>query len=733
MPAPVFRAGHLWLQKTVDFPAADYLRCWGALFPKNIYKPRRTVLSGLEVEMNFEQMVQRILESSGLSRDEVMSRIRAKQEELGGFVTLEGAANIVARELGIVFERREPETRSLRIEDLLPGMSKVELLARVVRVQEPREFQRPGGKSGQVGSMVLQDSTGEIRLVLWDEKAEILKQGGLKKGDIVRVQGAYVRQGLDRKPELSLGARGSIVLCPDHPLAEELPPLSRSRMKIAELSPQMIEVDVAGRVVTTSEVRSFDRPDGTTGKVATLILMDGTGQVRVSLWDEWAELAKELNRGEVVMLENAVVKAGPAGGLELSLGSGGRLVRNPPGISDLPELRERPLKIAEVEPDMRSLDLAARVRRVLPLREFKRSDGSTGRVLSVVLADDTGALRASFWDHAAELAQKLRANDVVLLRNAYTRSGLGGRPEIHAGRATQVEINPPGVEVAGPQPQPLKIKDLEPNLEAVEVVGRIVELSGWREFTRPDGSRGKVASLVLGDDSGTVRVSLWQEHAEKAERMKVGDVVRLVDAYTTLGAFGQTELHLGRQGQLELNPALELPEVALGESSVPGPERVAISQVDREGMRVEVRGTVIQVFHRRPIFEVCPSCGRSVGGLETSLICEECGKQVVPEHRAVVSLLLDDGTGNIRVALFGRVAERLLGMGAQQVFEALKANPDLAAFYGGLGLVGRELLVSGVSRRDRYFDQLELRAQDFQIPDPLREATMLLKRLKEMT
>ncbi|MEM4188770.1 MAG: DUF2240 family protein, partial [Candidatus Hadarchaeum sp.] len=162
------------------------------------------VLSGLDVEMTFEQMVQSILEATGLSRDEVMSRIRSKQEELGGFVTLEGAANIVARELGVIFERKEPEVRPLRIEDLLPGMSKVDLLARVVRIQEPREFQRPSGKSGQVGSLVLQDSTGEIRLVLWDDKASILRQGGLKKGDIIKVQGAYVREGLDKRPELSL-------------------------------------------------------------------------------------------------------------------------------------------------------------------------------------------------------------------------------------------------------------------------------------------------------------------------------------------------------------------------------------------------------------------------------------------------------------------------------------------------------------------------------------------------
>jgi len=682
--------------------------------------------------MAFEQMVQRILETSKLSRDELMSRIRAKQEELGGFVTLEGAANIVARELGIVFEHREPEVRALHIEDLIPGMSKVDILARVVRIREPREFQRSSGKPGQVGSITLQDSTGEIRLTLWNDKSSLIKQGGLKKGDIVRVQGAYVRQGIDRRPELSLGARGSIVLCSDHPRAKELPPASETVPRIADLSPQMIEVDLAGRVVTTSDVRVFDRPDGTTGKVSTLILMDGTGQVRVSLWDEWAELSKSLKRGEAVFLENAAVRTGLGGRVELSLGSSGRLVRGPQAVPELPELMERPLKVREVEAGMRSLDLVAVVKRKFPLREFKRGDSSTGKVVSLVLADDSGILRASFWDSAAELAQKMQINDVVLLRNAYARAGLGGRPEIHAGRATKVELNPSGIEVAWPKSQLIKIGELEPNLDTVEVVGRVVEVTGQHEFTRPDGTKGKVASIILGDDSGTVRVSLWREHAEKVGQIKVGDVVRLIDAYTTLGALGQTELHLGSQGQLELNPSVELPQVVTMTATARRAERVAISRVGREGLQVEVRGTVIQVFHRRPLFDVCPNCGRSLGSSEASLVCEECGKLVTPEHRVVVSLLLDDGSSDIRVVLFGKVAERLLGMTAQQVFEALKTTPDIAAFYHGLNLVGRELIVSGATRRDLYFDQLEIRASDLQIPDPINEARGLLKRLKEM-
>ena len=51
--------------------------------------------------MNFDDMVKVILERGKVSRDELMSKIRQKQDELSGFITSEGAAIIVGRELGV--------------------------------------------------------------------------------------------------------------------------------------------------------------------------------------------------------------------------------------------------------------------------------------------------------------------------------------------------------------------------------------------------------------------------------------------------------------------------------------------------------------------------------------------------------------------------------------------------------------------------------------------------------
>ncbi|RLG57536.1 MAG: hypothetical protein DRN83_01575 [Hadesarchaea archaeon] len=706
-------------------------RAWATDFAQNPFSIEQEFIMGLDMELNFEQMVEKILADSNVTRDELMNRIHSKQKELGGFVTMEGAANIVARELGIVFEHGRPEIRALRIGDLIPGMSKIDIVARVVRVHEPKEFQRSSGSTGVVGSLLLEDGTGRIRLVLWNDRATMIKEGKVQKGDIVRIQNAYVREGLDGQPELGIGTRGSIVVNPDDPRAAELPKLMDSEVKISELKREMAEADVSGRVMAVSDCRVFERPDKSKGKVSTLMLADSTGQIRVSLWDKWAELSKELKRGDAIKLENAIIRARPGGRVELSLDARGRLVRL--DDSKLPEIPERQMKLNEIEPGIPILDISAKIKRIFPPHEFKRADGSHGKVQSAILVDDTGSVRASFWGTAADLLQRLQPGDVVLLKNAYTRTGLGGRTEVHIGGATTVEVNPPGISVGEPKPGPIRIGELEPNMDALEVVGRVVEVMEPRDFTRPDGRKGKVASMIIGDQSGTVRVSLWHEQAEKVRELKAGDIVRLVDCYSTLGLFGQTELHLSR-GTLEIKPDVEgLPPAEVIREVVPEAKRCKISEIEKEGMRIQVRGTVVQVFHRRPVFDTCPNCGRNLGSVDTNMFCEECGKVVTPEHRVVLSFLLDDGTDNIRVVLFGKVAEDLIGMNAQQVFESFKNAPELGKFYDGLKLVGKELVVTGIVRQDNYLNQLELRALSVDVAEPKHEARLIIEKLKEET
>ncbi|MEM2878444.1 MAG: DUF2240 family protein [Candidatus Hadarchaeales archaeon] len=681
------------------------------------------------MEHSFDQMIERIVRDTGLNREEVLRRVNEKQRELDWFVTPEGAANIVARELGIVFERPEPETRSLRLQDLVPGMSRVEVIARVQRVQEVKEFRRSDGTTSSVGSIILYDGTGQARLTLWGEKTSVLQD--IKKGDILKVTNGYVREGLDRKPEISLGSRGTLELNPDDPRCRDIPALPEGPTRISEVDPMMAEVDVIGRITGISEPKVFERSDGSTGKVSSIFITDGTGQIRVSLWGELSDISRRLKRGDVVRIENAYVKEGPGGRPELGLDSRGRIFQNPSDAPAIPELPTKPAKIREVEPNMPSVDVMGAVRRKLPTRDFRRSDGSTGKVASVVIGDETGTIRVSFWGRTTETAERINVGDVLLLKNASSRSGLWGFPELHVGPLTTIEINPSGVDIKTPAQSQVNISELEPNMEALKIVGRIIEISAPRDFTDSSGRSGKVMSMIIGDQSGAVRVSLWHRKAEEGSGLRVGDIVRLIDCYTAPGLFEPVEVHLEETGRIErVEDDAGIPRVEVIRGMRERAKRTPIAEIGGEGARVQIRGTVVQVFNRRPFFEVCPSCGRSLGVEEREVTCRECGKVVTPEHRPVLSLLLDDGTETLRVVMFGKIVEDFLKKSSGEIYRMYHSAQSTEEFYGGLNLISRELVVTGVVRQDRFTNQPELRAYEVREAVPVDETRMLIEELK---
>ena len=53
---------------------------------------------------NYDRILMKIANSSGLGKEEVERRIEAKRAKLSGLISDEGAAQVIAAELGINFE-----------------------------------------------------------------------------------------------------------------------------------------------------------------------------------------------------------------------------------------------------------------------------------------------------------------------------------------------------------------------------------------------------------------------------------------------------------------------------------------------------------------------------------------------------------------------------------------------------------------------------------------------------
>ncbi|MEM5882882.1 MAG: DUF2240 family protein, partial [Candidatus Aenigmatarchaeota archaeon] len=102
--------------------------------------------------LEYEKILEEIIKRSNISREEIEKMIFSKQEELSGLISREGAAYLVARELGIELE---PRKRRLEIKNIVAGMRNVNIIGRVFKVSEIIKFKRADGNEGKVASIFL--------------------------------------------------------------------------------------------------------------------------------------------------------------------------------------------------------------------------------------------------------------------------------------------------------------------------------------------------------------------------------------------------------------------------------------------------------------------------------------------------------------------------------------------------------------------------------------------------
>ena len=159
---------------------------------------------------SLEQIVNQILSSrSDLDRKEVMKMVEEKKRDAGDFLTDETAARIAASELGVKIVRK-PFRLKIQIQDLVSGLNDVTVTGKVIAVYPPKTFTRRDMTEGKLVSLVVSDESGELRVVLWDNKVDLVEKWKIQREQKIRISHGYVREGRDGKPELHLGQRGSI-------------------------------------------------------------------------------------------------------------------------------------------------------------------------------------------------------------------------------------------------------------------------------------------------------------------------------------------------------------------------------------------------------------------------------------------------------------------------------------------------------------------------------------------
>ena len=123
----------------------------------------------------------------------------------------------------------------------------------------------------------------------------------------------------------------------------------------------------------------------------------------------------------------------------------------------------------------------------------------------------------------------------------------------------------------------MAISDLQAKQGNVDVTGEVMSKETVREFEK-FGKKGRVCNAMLKDDSGEIKLSLWNE---QVDQVNVGDQIHISNGYVNEWQ-GEKQLTTGRMGKLEVVGKRESEKK---EEPAPEPEAPESIDVDEEDIQ----------------------------------------------------------------------------------------------------------------------------------------------------
>ncbi|QIB75400.1 hypothetical protein G3I44_14515 [Halogeometricum borinquense] len=166
-------------------------------------------------------------------------------------------------------------------------------------------------------------------------------------------------------------------------------------------------------------------------------------------------------------------------------------------------------------------------------------------ILPVILAE-TDLTEKEVWEAAAEKQDEIAfLTDTQALWLTATDHGIDLSEELGTGEESYE----------------LEVQSLEPDMSWVDITVTVRWTTDVHEFEREDKETGetetgRVRNIVVGDDTGTTQITLWDEQTAVADKVEKGDTLRVERGYTKYSEYLENqygcpaEIRIGDQTSL---------------------------------------------------------------------------------------------------------------------------------------------------------------------------------------
>jgi len=265
---------------------------------------------------------------------------------------------------------------------------------------------------------------------------------------------------------------------------------------ISEFSPSLESVSFYARVKSISPIRAYKTKDGGTGKMQSIMLYDGTGEIRLNLWQEKASLVSnlDLDINSLVLIKDAFITTNSfqdAEHLEVSLRYGGSIILNPSNAPDIPRIKENLRDLSEItEAENELVSVIGRIINIYPQREFEDSQQKTKKVLNFEISDGLRTMKCVAWDTWVQyILDIFKKGDLIKLGFVKIKEGLYD---------LELNINWNSTIIKNP-----KTKKEIPSLQ--EIISSLTSIQSSQIKDLEDGGQYKIEGIIVSINRNNIR------------------------------------------------------------------------------------------------------------------------------------------------------------------------------------------------------------------------------------
>jgi replication factor A1 len=509
--------------------------------------------------MKTEVYVNKIIEDTGLTRKEIQNLVEDKKNELKGLISDEGALFIIAKELGVDIKGESKDLLKeieIFISDITQNMKNITLYGRIKEIYNVNSFERNDGTKGYVGSFLMHDNTGDARIVLWDNQVKLFTEPNFEKNELIKIINGSAKKGKYGNMEIHVGSYGKVVISPEDVDYKKYPKITFKSINISDINLNLNSLSIEGKIIQLYPKREFTRKDGEVGNVQSLTLLDSTGSIRITFWNEDTDKLKNLEINDVISISNLNPRLSTLDSktIELTANKNTDITKK---TGELDIKGDSVKNIKQLQKKSGVVSFKGIVTTVDNLKSISLKTGDQVSLLGFVVSDNTDGIRVTLWrEQAEEYSELLTIGQGISLTNVLVKySNFSSRNEISLINDSALELvdleikNLKKIEVSGKERQStfsgnyIKIDTIN-TPGTIEIKGFIAkDLNKITVYEACKNCMKKVENctcdkteeteyrmilnLIIDDGTGTIRSTFMGDLAEKLIGVKTNNIVQL--------------------------------------------------------------------------------------------------------------------------------------------------------------------------------------------------------------